>query len=62
MKHFCGREQWGLGRSHLKCSMDKIECHKRKAYHVGKHSTPTPRLAHVNFYSFIYLLFTYFIY
>ena len=24
-------------------------------YHVGKHSRPTPRLAHVIFYLFIYL-------
>ena len=42
------REQWGLGQ--LKCSMGRMERFKRDAYHVGKHSKPTPRLAHVIFY------------
>ena len=42
------REQWGLGQ--LKCSMGRMERYKRDAYHVGKHSRPTPRLAHVIFY------------
>ena len=46
-------EQWGLGQ--LKCSMGRMERYKRDAYHVGKHSRPTPRLAHVIFYLFIYL-------
>ena len=41
------REQWGLGQ--LKCSIGRIECYQRDAYHVGKHSRPTPRLAHVIF-------------
>ena len=47
------REQWGLGQ--LKCSMGRMERYKRDAYHVGKHSRPTPRLAHVIIYLFIYL-------
>ena len=55
LKYFCGtgavREQWGLGQ--LKCSMGRMERHKKDAYHVGKHSRPTPRLAHVIFL-FIY--------
>ena len=34
-----------------------MECNKRDAYHVGKHSKPTPPLAHVIFYLFIYFLF-----
>ena len=44
-----------LGRFQLKCSMGRMEGYKRDAYHVGKHSRPTPRLAHVIFYLFIYL-------
>ena len=44
-------EQWGLGQ--LKCSMGRMGRYKRDAYHVGKHSRPTPRLAHVIFYLFI---------
>ena len=51
------REQWGLGRFQLKCSMGRMECYERDAYHVGKHSRPTPRLAHVIFYLFIYLVY-----
>ena len=27
-----------------------MECYKRNAYHVGKHSRPTPHLAHIIFY------------
>ena len=46
------RKQWGLGQ--LKCSMGRMERYKTDAYHVGKHSRPTPRLAHVIFYLFIY--------
>ena len=49
-----------LGRFQLKCSMGRMECYKRDAYHVGKHSRPTPRLAHVIFYLFtvsIYLIY-----
>ena len=42
------REQWGLGQ--LKCSMGRMERYKRDAYHVGKHSRLTPRLAHVIFF------------
>ena len=42
----------GLGQ--LKCSMGRMERYKTDAYHVGKHSRPTPRLAHVIFYLFIY--------
>ena len=33
--------------------MGRMEGYKRDAYHVGKHSRPTPRLAHVIFYLFI---------
>ena len=47
------QEQWGLGQ--LKCSMGRMERYKTDAYHVGKHSRPAPRLAHVIFYLFIYL-------
>ena len=39
--------------------MGSMECYKRDAYHVGKHSRPTPRLAHV---IFIYLLINLFKY
>ena len=49
-----------LGRFQLKCSMGRMECYKMDAYHVGKHSRPTPRLAHVIFYLFtvsIYLIY-----
>ena len=49
-----------LGRFQLKCSMGRMERYKRDAYHVGKHSRPTPRLAHVIFYLFtvsIYLIY-----
>ena len=28
------REQWGLGRFLLKCSMGRIECYERDVYHV----------------------------
>ena len=35
--------------------MGRIECFKRDAYHVGKHSRPTPPLAHVIL--FIYYIF-----
>ena len=52
------RKQWGLGRLQLKCSMGRMECYKRDAYHVGKHSRPTSRLAHIINYLFVYL-FTY---
>ena len=38
--------------------MGRMERYKRDAYHVGKHSRPTPRLAHVIFYLFIYLFFS----
>jgi len=38
--------------------MGRMECYKRDAYHVGKHSRPTPRLAHIINYLFVYL-FTY---
>ena len=50
------REQWGLGL--LKCSMGRMECYKTGVYHVGKHSRPTPRLAHVIFLYIIDLLVT----
>ena len=50
------REQWGLGQ--LMCSMGRIERYKRDAYHVGKPlSRPTPPLAHVIIYLFIYLVY-----
>ena len=52
------REQCGLERLQLKCSMGRMECYKRDAYHVGKHSRPTPRLAHIINCLFGYL-FTY---
>ena len=38
--------------------MGSMERYKRDAYHVGKHSRPTPRLAHVIFL-FIYLFIWY---
>ena len=34
--------------------MGRMECYKRDAYPVGKHSRPTPRLAHVIFHLFIF--------
>ena len=34
-----------------------MERYKRDAYHVGKHSRPTPRLAHVIFYFFYFIFF-----
>ena len=37
----------------LKCGMGRLECYKRAVYHVGKHSRPTPRLAHVIFLVYI---------
>ena len=65
MKYFCGtgavgtgavEVQYGSGAHHLMGScMGRMECYKRDAYHVEKHSRPTPRLAHVIFYLFIYL-------
>ena len=59
MKYFCGtgavREQWGLGQ--LKCSMGRMEPYERDTYYVGKHSGPTPRLAHVIFYLFFWYIF-----
>ena len=51
MKYICGTGAVGTGE--LKCSMGRMERYKRDAYHVGKHSRPTPRLAHVIFYLFI---------
>ena len=53
-------DQWGLGQFRLKCRMGRMDCNKRDAYHVGKHSWPAPRLAHV-IYLFIYLLYIWFI-
>ena len=38
------REHWGLGRFQLKYSMDRMECYKRDAYHVGKRPRPAPRV------------------
>ena len=49
------QEQWGLGQ--LNCSMGKMERYKRDAYHVGKQSRPTPRLAHVIFYFFFFSIY-----
>ena len=49
------REQCRLGRLQLKCSMGRLECYKRDAYHVGKHFRPTPRLAHIINYLYVYL-------
>ena len=34
----------------MKCSMGRMERYKRDAYHVGRHSRPKSRLAHVIFY------------
>ena len=34
-----------------------MERYKRDAYHVGKHSRATPRLAHVIFYLFVFLVY-----
>ena len=31
-----------------------MECYEKDVYHVGKHSRPTPRLAHVNFFYYIF--------
>ena len=39
-----------------------MESYERDAYHVGKHSRPTPRLAHVIIYLLIHLFIIYFIY
>ena len=51
---FCAAwEQWGLGQ--LKCSMGRMERYKRDAYHVGKHPRPTPRLAHVIFFIYLFI-------
>ena len=52
---FSTREEKFRKFKQLKCSMGRKECHKRDAYHVGKHSRLTPHLAHVIFY----LLFDY---
>ena len=38
--------------------MGRLECYKRAVYHVGKHSRPTPRLAHVIFWYIFDLLAT----
>ena len=38
--------------------MGRMECYKRDVYHVGKHSRPTPRLAHVIFWYIFDLLVT----
>ena len=38
--------------------MGRMECYKTDVYHVGKHSRPTPRLAHVIFLYIIDLLVT----
>ena len=37
-------------RFQLKCSMGRMECYKRYAYHVGKHSRPTPRLTYREYF------------
>ena len=56
MKYFCGTGAVRTG--HLKCSMGRMECSKKDVYHVGKHSRPTPRLAHVIFWYIFDLLVT----
>ena len=38
--------------------MGRMECYKKDVYHVGKHSRPTPLLAHVIFLYIIDLLVT----
>ena len=38
--------------------MGRMECYKKDVYHVGKHSRPTPRLAHFIFLYIIDLLVT----
>ena len=37
-------------RFQLKCSMGRMECYKRYAYHVGKYSRPTPRLTYREYF------------
>ena len=44
-----------MGTGAVEVQFGRMERHKSDAYHVGKHSRPTPRLAHVIFYLFIYL-------
>ena len=56
------RKQQGLRRFQLMCRMGRLESYKRDAYHVGNHSRPTPRLAHVIIYLLIHLFIIYFIY
>ena len=51
MKYFCGTGTVGTGA--VEVQFGRMERHKSDAYHVGKHSRPTPRLAHV--FLFIYL-------
>ena len=53
MKYFCGTGTVGTGA--VEVQFGRMERHKSDVYHVGKHSRPTPRLAHVIFYLFIYL-------
>ena len=59
MKYFCGTGAVGTGAVEVR--MGRMERYKRDAYHVGKHSRPTPRLAHVIFYLLIYLFILVFI-
>ena len=51
MKYFCGTGAVGSTGA-VEVQMGRIERNKRDAYHVRKHSRPTPRLAHVIFYLF----------
>ena len=37
--------------------MGEMGCYKKNVYHVGKHSRPTPRLAHVIIYLVIHYIF-----
>ena len=41
----------------MKCSIGRMECCKRDAYDMGKHSRPTPRLPHIIFHLFTFYVF-----
>ena len=56
MKYFCGTGAVGIGA--VEVHHGRMECYKTGVYHVGKHSRPAPRLAHVIFLYIIDLLVT----
>ena len=61
MKYFCDTGAVGTGVVEVQ-SVGRMKGYKRDAYHVGKHSRPTPRLADVIFYLFIFVFSIYLIY